>query len=142
MLNPDVPADQVADAYREWRESRGGNSDRIVAMMADGIEMRSVLDPALPDDLAADRKSIDEARAYFDVISRDWEMLDYPQEKIVADGDTVVWIGRCRWRHRFTGREIDTPKVDIWTFEDGKAVRFLEMFDSLGFARTVGLIPA
>ena len=42
MLNPDVPADQVADAYREWRESRGGNSDRIVAMMADGIEMRSV----------------------------------------------------------------------------------------------------
>jgi ketosteroid isomerase-like protein len=67
-------------------------------------------------------------------------MIDFPQQKIVADGDTIVWIGRCSWRHRATGQEIDTPKVDIWTFRDGKAVRFLEMFDSLGFARTAALI--
>ncbi len=142
MLNPDVPADQVADAYREWRESRGRNADQVIAMMADEIEMRSVLDPELPDDLAADRKSREEAREYFEVLARDWEMVDYPQEKIVGDEDTVVWIGRCHWRHRGTGREINSPKVDIWTFRDGKAVRFFEMFDSLGFARTVGLLPA
>ena len=140
MLDNDLPIDEVADAYRQWRESRGGSADQIIALMGDGIRMRSVLDPALPDDLAADRKSIDEARQYFEIVSRDWEMIDFPQEKIVADGDTVVWIGRCHWRHRFTGREIDTPKVDVWTFEGGKAVSFLEMFDSLGFARTTGMI--
>lgn len=140
MLDNDLPIDQVSDAYRLWRESRGGNSDQIIALMADGVRMRSVLSPSLPDDLAADRKSIAEARQYFEIIARDWEMLDYPQEKIVADQDTVVWIGRCRWRHRFTGREIETPKVDVWTFQGGKAVSFLEMFDSLGFARTTGMI--
>ena len=140
MLDNDLPIDEISDAYRQWRESRGGNSDQIIALMGDGIRMRSVLDPSLPDDLAADRKSIDEARQYFEIVARDWEMLDYPQEKIVADGDTVVWIGRCRWRHRFTGREIETPKVDVWTFEHGKAVSFLEMFDSLGFARTTGMV--
>ena len=140
MLDNDLPIDEIADAYRQWRESRGGNSEQIIALMGDGIRMRSVLDPALPDDLAADRKSIEEARQYFEIVARDWEMLDYPQEKIVGDGDTVVWIGRCRWRHRFTGREIETPKVDVWTFQDGKAVSFLEMFDSLGFARTTGMI--
>lgn len=141
MLNPHVPAEQLADAYRQWRESRGANVDQVIAMMADEIEMSSVLDPELPDDLAADRRTREEARQYFEVLARDWEMIDYPQDTIVGDGDTVVWIGRCHWRHRATGREINTPKVDIWTFQDGKAVRFFEMFDSLGFARTVGLIP-
>ena len=142
MLNPDVPADLVAEAYREWRNSRGQNVDEVIAMMADEIEMRSVLDPDLPDDLAADRKTREEACEYFEVLARDWEMIDYPQDRIVGDGDTVVWIGRCHWRHRATGREINSPKVDIWTFRDGKAISFFEMFDSLAFARTVGLVPA
>ena len=140
MLDSDLPIDEVAEAYRTWRESRGRNVDEVIDMMADEIEMRSVLDPDLPDDLAADRKTRDEARQYFEILSRDWEMIDYPQEKIVADGDTVVWIGRCHWRHRTTGREINSPKVDIWTFRDGKAVSFFEMFDSLGFASTAGLV--
>jgi uncharacterized protein len=140
MLDRDLPIDQVADAYRTWRESRGKNIDEVIDMMADEIEMRSVLDPGLPDDLAADRKTRKEAREYFEILTRDWEMIDYPEEKIVADGDTVVWIGRCHWRHRPTGREINSPKVDIWTFRDGKAVKFMEMFDSLGFASTIGLV--
>jgi ketosteroid isomerase-like protein len=140
MLDRDLPIDQVTEAYRTWRESRGSNVDEVIEMMADEIEMRSVLDPGLPDDLAADRKTRDEARQYFEILTRDWEMIDYPQEKIVADEDTVVWIGRCHWRHKPTGREINSPKVDIWTFRDGKAVKFMEMFDSLGFASTTGLI--
>ena len=140
MLDADLPIDQVAEAYRTWRESRGSNVDEVIEMMADEIEMRSVLDPGLPDDLAADRKTREEARQYFEILSRDWEMIDYPQEKIVADGDTVVWIGRCHWRHKANGREINSPKVDIWTFRHGKAVKFMEMFDSLGFASTVGLV--
>ena len=140
MLDADLPIDQVTEAYRTWRESRGRNIDEVIGMMADEIEMGSVLDPGLPDDLAADRKTREEARQYFEILSRDWEMIDYPQEKIVADGDTVVWIGRCHWRHKPTGREINSPKVDIWTFRDGKAVKFMEMFDSLGFASTTGLI--
>jgi len=140
MLNPDVPADQLADAYRQWRASKGKNVDQVIGLMADEIEMRSVLDPDLPNDLAGDRKSREEAREYFEVVARDWEMIDYAEDKIVGDGDTVVWIGSCHWRHRPSGREINSPKVDIWTFRNGKAVSFLEMFDSLGFARTVGMI--
>ena len=140
MLDADLPIDQVTQAYRTWRESRGCNVDEVIDLMADEIEMRSVLDPGLPDDLAADRKTREEARQDFEILGRDWEMIDYPQEKIVADGDTIVWIGRCHWRHRPSGREINSPKIDVWTFRDGKAVRFFEMFDSLGFASTTGLI--
>ena len=140
MLHPDLPADRLADAYRQWRETRGSSAEAFIDLMDDEVEMRSVLDPTFPDDLAADRKSKEETRDYFAIIARDWEMIDYPQERIVADGDTLVWIGRCHWRHRGNGQEIDSPKVDIWTFRNGKAVRFLEMFDSLAFARITRLI--
>lgn len=140
MADSRPPVERVAAAYSDWRTSRGQSPDGFLALMAEGIQMRSVLDPAIPDDLAADRTSIADARQYFDVIARDWEMIDYPQERIVAEGDAIVWIGRCAWRNRRTGQSIDTPKVDIWTFRDGKAIRFFEIFDSLAFARTAGLV--
>ena len=42
--------------------------------------------------------------------------------------------------NKHDGKTIDSPKIDIWTFRNGKAVRFFEMFDSLAFARATSLI--
>jgi ketosteroid isomerase-like protein len=140
MVDSDLPLDELADAYRKWRETKGANVDQVLGLMADEIEMRSILEPNVPHELARTHRSREDAKAYFQSLFDDWEMIDFPQEKIVADGDTVVWIGRCSWRNRHDGKEIDTPKVDVWTFRNGKAIRFFEMFDSLGFARVTGLI--
>jgi len=140
MVDSDLPLDKLADAYRKWRETKGANVDQVLGLMADEIEMRSILEPNVPHELARTHRSREDAKAYFQSLFDDWEMIDFPQEKIVADGDTVVWIGRCSWRNRHDGKEIDTPKVDVWTFRNGKAIRFFEMFDSLGFARVTGLI--
>ena len=38
------------------------------------------------------------------------------------------------------GLVASTPKVDIWTFRDGRAVRMFEMYDTLAFARAAGLL--
>jgi ketosteroid isomerase-like protein len=140
MVDSDLPLDELADAYRKWRETKGANVDQVLGLMADEIEMRSILEPNVPHELARTHRSREDAKAYFQSLFDDWEMIDFPQEKIVADGDTVVWIGRCSWRNRHDGKKIDTPKVDVWTFRNGKAIRFFEMFDSLGFARVTGLI--
>ena len=141
MVDSDLPLAELADAYRHWRETKGATVDQVVNLMADEIEMRSVLEPAnLPHELAKAHRSHAEVRDYFTALLDDWEMIDFPQEKIVADGDTVVWIGRCHWRNKHDGKELDTPKVDVWTFRNGKAVRFFEMFDSLGFARAASLL--
>jgi ketosteroid isomerase-like protein len=99
-----------------------------------------VLEPDVQHELARVQRTREDAKTYFKALLDDWEMIDFPQEKIVADGDTVVWIGRCHWRNRHDGKELDTPKIDVWTFRDGKAVRFFEMFDSLGFARAASLL--
>lgn len=139
--NPHVAA--LRDAYRRWRETRGGSAGEILALMDDRIEMRSVLASDLPSGVAGRHVSKAEAADYFEALAREWEMLDYVVHEFVADGEygeTVVVIGRCAWRHRESGREVDTPKIDVWHFAFGKAVRFTEMFDSLAFARTVGAV--
>ena len=140
MLNSDVPLNELQDAYRNWRESKGANVNQVLDLFDEQVEMHSVLEPAVHHELARVQRSREDARNYFKALLDDWEMIDFPQEKIVADGDTVVWIGRCSWRNKHDGKVIDTPKIDVWTFHDGKAVRFFEMFDSLGFAKAASLI--
>ena len=132
-----TPAGRLRQAYASWSQSGGTQSDHWIDLLADSIEMRSVLTPDLPDDLAANRRTLSGALEYFQTVARDWEMIDYIVERFVDGGDDVVMVGRCAWRNRATGRVIDTPKVDVWRFQDGKAVSFLEMFDSLAFVRAI-----
>lgn len=131
------PAERLEQAYATWSDNKGMSADHWFDLFADRIEMRSVLAPELPDDLAAYRVSKASTMEYFQTLGRDWEMLEFRAERFVDGGDDVVMIGRCAWRNRATGKVVDTPKVDIWRFEEGKAVTFLEMFDSLAFMRAI-----
>ena len=79
--------------------------------------------PDLPDDLAATRRTLSGALEYFQTVARDWEMIHFTVERFVDGGDDVVMVGRCAWRNRATARVVDTPKVDVWRFEGGKAVQ-------------------
>jgi len=130
----------VRRAYARWSETKAQSADEFLDLLADNIEMRSVLSPDIPDELAANRLSKAGAEEYFAVIARDWEMISYDADRFISDGDDVVMVGRCHWRHKGTGKEVNSPKVDIWHFEDGKATQFLEMFDSFAFARAVGIV--
>ena len=96
--------------------------------------------PDIPDAVAGVHVHHDEARQYFEGLLRDWEMLSYDVDRFICDNDDIVMVGRCAWRHRETGNVVDTPKVDVWHFENGKITQFLEMFDSLGFARAIGAV--
>jgi ketosteroid isomerase-like protein len=134
--NPNLAA--LERAYARWIETKGGAVAEVLDMMADDIEMRSVLAPEVPHEVAGTHSGKEQAAAYFEGLLRDWEMLSWDIDRFIADGDDVVMVGRCRWRRKEGGAEVDTMKVDIWHFEKGKATRFLEMFDSLAFALAIG----
>ena len=136
--NPNVAA--LDHAYARWRDTKGGSADEVLALFDDQVEMRSVLTDEMPSELAGSHISKQQAAQYFAALARDWEMIYWDVYQIIADGDDVVMVGRCAWRSRATGAEVDTPKVDIWHFENGKATRFMELFDSLAFARAVGAV--
>ncbi len=127
-------------AYARWNETKGDSADEILALFDDQVEMSSVLTPEIPDELAGVHLNRQRATDYFDALRRDWEMVSYDVDRFIGDGDDIVMVGRCHWRRRDTGKEVNSPKVDIWHFENGKATSFLEMFDSLAFARAVGAV--
>jgi len=130
----------LEQAYRNWNETKGGSFEEILDLFADEVEMRSVLSPDIPHEVSGTHRTKAEAVNYFASLARDWEMLAYDVDRFIADGDDIVMVGRCAWRNRATGKVVDTPKVDIWHFENGKITQFLEMFDSLGFVQALGAV--
>ena len=129
-------------AYARWAETKGGNVDEILAMMDDEIVMDSVLPPEMPLEISGTHSRKHGVAAYFGGLLDNWEMVDWRVDRFIADaaGDDIVMIGHCHWRPRASGREVGSAKIDVWHFEGGRATRFYEMFDTLAFARTAGLV--
>ena len=140
MSQAQANADKVRYAYALWNDTRGASPEAFLDMMAEDVRMNTNIDPPEFHPLAHERVGIENARDYLVSLVLHLEMIAFPTEEIVAQGDTVVWIGSCTWRDRKTGAETRTKKVDILHFSDGKVVSVLEMFDTLGFARLNGLI--
>ena len=134
-------AELIRAAYAHWEQSLGHDPEPFFALIAEDFTMASVLDPPDLHELACDHCGLDRVRDYFAALDADWEMIEFPTERVVEQDDTVVWIGSCTWRNRHTGLVETTPKVDVWTFRDGQAVHLLEMFDTLAFVRGAGMLP-
>ena len=117
-------------AYQRWHDTRGGSVQDWLDLMADDVAMRSLPDGGaeMPFTKARDGKA--HAAAYFGELVADWEMIHYTTNQFVANDDVVVMRGSTAWRHRKTGREVDTPKADFVTFRDGKIVEFYEFYDT------------
>ena len=131
---------RLAAAYHAWTESRGRTPDRFFSLYSDQIELHSVLEASLGEAVRGPFIGKDAAIAYFAAIAEQWEMIEARLDSVVASGDKVVCVGHATWRNLKTLRVVDGPKVDVWTVQDGLAVHYLEMFDSYGCARALGLI--
>jgi uncharacterized protein len=141
MSDSQANADKVRRAYARWEASRGVDADGFLEILAEDVVMRSLLNPPDLHPMAQDRVGKEFARDYLESLALNLEMVAFPTDQVVAEGDTVVWIGSCHWRDRKSGAEANTPKVDVWRFgSDGLAVSVMEYFDTLGFARLNKLV--
>jgi ketosteroid isomerase-like protein len=131
---------RLAAAYAAWHQSRGRTPDRFFSLYADTIELHSILNASFADTIGVPFVGKQAAIKYFAAIAEQWEMVDAGLDTLIARGDKVVAVGRAAWRNLKTLRVVAGPKVDVWTVRDGLAVRFLEMFDSYGCARAIGLV--
>jgi ketosteroid isomerase-like protein len=134
---------RLAAAYDAWGTSAGTTPAQFFDLMDEAIEFHTVLEREFPrDPLSGPFSGRAAVIGYWTAIAESWELVSSKTDAIVADGDRVVWVGRVRWRNRRTLRELVTPKVDIWTVWRGRAIRYLEMFDSAGYARAAGHLDA
>jgi hypothetical protein len=118
-------------AYRRWNDTKGGSADEWIALCADNVAFGSIAQGAVSGahylTSYGSRNALSE---YFAGIARDWQMIEYVAEHYVAQGDRVIMLGRCAYKHKKTGKVVSTPKADSWRFAGGKAVEFYEYFDT------------
>ena len=131
---------RLAAAYRAWHASRGRAPEHFFALYGEDIELHSILEASLREETRGPYIGKGAAIAYFTALAEAWEMIDARADAFVARDDKIVVIGHATWRNLRTLRLVDGPKVDVWTVRDGRAVHFLEMFDSYAAARAIGLI--
>lgn len=74
--------------------------------------------------------ALEEVGGYLKDLVRDWQMIYYEVDEFVAQGERVVMLGNCSWRHRATGKTIESPKADIIRLRHGKIIDFIEFFDT------------
>lgn len=130
---------RLAAAYDDWGSSSGTTPARFFDLMDEAIEFHSVLERDFPSDpLSGPFLGRSAVIGYWTAIAESWEMLSSKTEAIVGEGDRVVWIGRVRWRNRHTLREMVSPKIDVWTVWQDRAIRYFEMFDSFAYANVSG----
>src|SRR5258705_6803633 len=119
----------LTEAYRQWHESRGHSVDHWMSICADNIQFGSLIQGAAPQvAYMTEYSARAELGRYFEGLALDWEMIEYKVDQFVAQGDRVVMLGHCAWRHKHTGKVVSTPKADSWRFTNGKAVEYYEFF--------------
>lgn len=124
------PKERLRQAYERWSESKAADFQGFLELFADEVEFCSIGETQEELGFARRRRGRAEMEQYFATVNDDWKMAHFVIDRFVAEGDTVVMIGKCGWVCRETGKRVETPKVDVWRFEAGQAVEVLEMYDS------------
>jgi ketosteroid isomerase-like protein len=130
-----MPAEQdnvakLREGYRRWHESRGGSLDYWMSICDENIRFGSIAQSPPGASYLMSYSGRSAMGQYFEGLAKDWEMIEYVVDDLVAQGDRVVMLGRCTFRFRNNGRVVSTPKADAWRFADGKAIEFFEYFDT------------
>jgi uncharacterized protein len=80
--------------------------------------------------LAGEKRGKEEVTAFFQKLVELWECLSFEPGEYIASSDRVVALGRYEVRSRRTGRTAASHWAMVWTFRDGKAIRFQEYLDT------------
>ena len=118
-------------AYAQWGKSKTtGNIKPLQDLMADDFKIGSVDEKSPGMTFAVDRNSKGEAVKYLNAIFDQWEMLHFTPETFVEQDDRIAMFGKCKYRHKKTGKEVECAISNLWEFKDGKAVSLIDLFDS------------
>lgn len=124
--------ERLRGTYRRWADSKGTDTKAWIELMGDSISFRSLGAAAPVIGFSRNGYSPADVARYFEELARDWEMLEYVVEQVIAQGDEVAVLSHCSWRNRRTGKTSATMKADFFRFADGRIVEFSELFDTAG----------
>ena len=73
----------------------------------------------------------------FGRVMADFEGFTVTPRKLVAEGDTVVALGRYTGTHKGSGKRLDAQFAHAWTVRDGKVMDFQQYTDTAQYQRVM-----
>lgn len=135
MTEWEVALGPLKAAYAAWHDSKGKSIDTWVELIAaDRVDFRSLANGMHGVPWARTYANRDGVRAYLSGLTAQFQMEHFTLERFVCQDDTIVAITTTAWRNTKNGKRIDTPKIDVWRFKDGKAIAFHEYYDTANIA--------
>ena len=106
----------VRRIYEVWEKGEVGES-----FLAEDVEWINPADALEP----GTRTGVEGFAAAMGSVFGVWEELRVEPDRLEEVGSKVLMIGQIRGRaRRAAGIEVSQPHAHLWTFRDGKAVRF------------------
>lgn len=129
-MTQDRNIETLKRCYAAWHDTRGGSVDAWLEIVSDDFSLRSMAGGRAGAEFTAARNSRDELAGYLSSLTEAWEMEYYHVDRYIADDEIIVVLGSTSWINKSTGKRAESQKADFWTFRDGKAVSFIEFYDS------------
>lgn len=102
-----------------------GDTAKMVELMSPDIEWISVVDFNVQE-----KGPAEVMKKVFAPLMQEWESFSPAPSEFVADGATVVSLGRFSCVHRVTGKRADLPYAHAWDVRDGKIWRHRQYLDT------------
>jgi uncharacterized protein len=119
----------VQDAYAAFSR---GDITGLLGHMTDDIHWRPVIGTAKHVPFSGERQGKASVAEFFKQVSESEDFQQFEPREFIAQGDTVVAIGRYRAVTKATGKAFESDFVMVFTLRDGKVATFREFTDSAG----------
>ena len=109
-----------------------GNIAAVLDALAEDVEWRTPHVEGAP--YTAECNGRQEVAQFFASLDEAEEVQQFEPTEYIAQGDKVVALGKYAGKVKATGRGFQVEWVHIHTLQDGKIVKFKEIYDTAGAA--------
>jgi len=121
-----APTDLIRSFYAALAT---GDAPTALGLMADDIEWHTMWHYKV-----AGRGPQKVAEGLLMPLMAEWASFALTPSDYIADGDTVVSLGRFTGVHGTSGKPVDAAYAHVWDVREGKIQRFRQYIDTLAVA--------
>ncbi|MBY6065829.1 nuclear transport factor 2 family protein [Leisingera aquaemixtae] len=123
-------AELLYEAWGKWNESKGSDPAMWRDYVNEDFKLFSLANGQHGVPFTAQCECYEDFERYLNGLLSTFEMLEWEVSETVSEGDTVVGLGRTRWKHRETKKEFDTPVAFVTRWADGRMYEYREFYDT------------
>ena len=136
-MNEQQNVQVVRDAYAAFQR---GDIAHVLERVSDDVEWQLLGPAEIPN--SGLRRGRQEVTRFFQDVAATWAIEVFEPRQFVAQGDTVVVLGRYAGKAKATQRPYGGEFAHVFTLRDGKVTHYVEFGDTAMLMAALALVPA